>query len=171
MLSKNPAFDAVMRNGISPTSLSGGVAGNVIPAEVSAVINVRTIPGHPIEDAIARMSECVGDPGIEFTITGSGEDAPASDPNSAMFAAMAVAAASLDPDLTVAPYLSTGGTDSAHLRRVGINCYGVLPFPMVQGDESRMHGSDERVPVESLLFGVRLLYESVRRVTGATGGR
>ena len=47
-LSRIPVFNAVMRNGISPTKITGGVAGNVIPAEVSAVLNVRTIPGFEV---------------------------------------------------------------------------------------------------------------------------
>ena len=68
--------------------------------------------------------------------------------------------------MAIVPYLSTGGTDSAHLRRAGINSYGILPFPMEQPDEERMHGHDERVPVESLHFGTRLMFESIRRVCG-----
>jgi acetylornithine deacetylase/succinyl-diaminopimelate desuccinylase-like protein len=96
-----------------------------------------------------------------------GEDAPASNPNSAMFKAISDAALQIDPELTVVPYLSTGGTDSAHLRKIGIDAYGILPFPMEQPDEERMHGHDERVPVKSLHFGTRLIFESVCRVAGA----
>jgi acetylornithine deacetylase/succinyl-diaminopimelate desuccinylase-like protein len=163
-LSSIPVFNAVIRNGISATKLAGGVAGNVIPAEASAVLNVRTIPGNSINDVIQRLRACVADPEIAFTIAAHSEEAPASDPDSAMFNAIANAAESIDPELTVVPYLSTGGTDSAHLRRIGIDCYGILPFPMVQADEERMHGHDERVPVASLHFGTRLIFESIRRV-------
>lgn len=164
ILSGIPVFNAVIRNGISATKLAGGVAGNVIPAEASAVLNVRTIPGEKIEGVIERLRACVADPEIAFTIAAHSDEAPASDPDSAMFEAIASAAVEIDPDLTVVPYLSTGGTDSAHLRRIGIDCYGILPFPMEQSDEERMHGHDERVPVASLHFGTRLIYESVRRV-------
>jgi acetylornithine deacetylase/succinyl-diaminopimelate desuccinylase-like protein len=167
VLSKIPVFNAVMRNGISPTKLAGGLAGNVIPAEASAVLNVRTIPGLSVEDVIERMKQCIGDPDIEFGLAGHTDEAPASDPASAMFDAIADSALAIDPELTVVPYLSTGGTDSSHLRRMGINAYGILPFPMQQSDEERMHGHDERVPVKSLHFGTRLIYESVRRVAGA----
>jgi len=164
VLGRIPVLDAVTRNGISATKLVGGVAGNVIPAEVSAVLNVRTIPGNKVEDVIERMRACVPDADISFAVAAHTDEAPESDPSSAMFNALADAAVELDPEITVVPYLSTGGTDSAHLRRIGINAYGVLPFPMEPGDEERMHGHDERVPVESLLFGTRLIFESVRRV-------
>ena len=167
VLSRIPVLNAVMRNGISATKLAGGVAGNVIPAEASAVLNVRTIPGQTVEDVIARMSVCVGDPDVSFAIAAHTDEAPASDPDSPMFNAIRDAAFELDPEITVVPYLSTGGTDSAHLRRIGINSYGILPFPMEQEDEERMHGHDERVPLESLHFGTRLIFESVRRVAVA----
>jgi acetylornithine deacetylase/succinyl-diaminopimelate desuccinylase-like protein len=165
VLSEIPVFNAVMRNGISPTKLSGGVAGYVLPAEVTAVLNVRTIPGHKIEDVVERMRQFVGDPEIEISISVHGEEAPASNPESAMFACIASAAAAIDPEIAVVPYLSTGGTDSAHLRRIGIDSYGLLPFPMEQPDEERMHGHDERIPLASLHFGTRLIFESIRRVT------
>ncbi len=169
VLANIPVLNAVMRNGISATKLTGGVAGNVIPAEASAVLNVRTIPGQWIEDVVERMRACVPDPNISFHVAAHTGEAPASDPNSAMFDALAEAALELDPELTVVPYLSTGGTDSAHLRRLGIDAYGILPFPMRQEDEERMHGHDERVPVESLHFGTQLIYESIRRVATAAG--
>ncbi|MDQ3080593.1 MAG: M20/M25/M40 family metallo-hydrolase [Gemmatimonadota bacterium] len=170
ILARTPVFDAVMRNGISPTQLFGGVAGNVIPAEASAVLNVRTVPGQAIEDVVRRLEKFVGDPAIEITVASHGAEAPASDADSPMFRAIEQAARNLDPEMTVVPYLSTGGTDSAHLRRIGIQSYGVLPFPMVQSDEERMHGHDERVPVKSLHFGTRLIYESVVNVAAAGVG-
>lgn len=168
VLSRTPVFNAVMRNGISATKVTGGVAGNVIPAEASAVLNVRTIPGNSIDDVLARLRACVTDPSISFTVAAHTDEAPASDPDSAMFAAIADSARELDPEMTVVPYLSTGGTDSAQLRRIGIDSYGILPFPMEQSDEERMHGHDERVPVASLHFGTRLIFESIRRI--ATSG-
>ncbi len=165
-LSKVPVLNAVMRNGISPTGIVGGVAGNIIPSEASATLNVRTIPGYDIQDVLVRLRGCVDDEGVTFSTTPHTDEAPASDPDSAMYSAIHDSARALDPDLTVVPYLSTGGTDSSHLRRLGIDAYGVLPFPMQQSDEERMHGHDERVPVESLHFGTRLIYESIRRVCG-----
>ena len=163
-LSRIPVFNAVMRNGISPTSLVAGVRGNVIPAEASAVLNVRTIPGYAIEDVVSRLQESVADGGIEITITSHGAEAPASDPSSEMFKAISSSARELDKEIAVVPYLSTGGTDSAQLRRIGINSYGILPFPMQQEDEERMHGHDERIPVASLHFGTRLIFESISRI-------
>jgi acetylornithine deacetylase/succinyl-diaminopimelate desuccinylase-like protein len=168
VLARVPVFNAVLRNGISATKLAGGVAGNVIPADASAVLNIRTIPGHSIEAIVDKLIDCVDDPGVEITIASRGDEAPASDPDSEMFHAVASAAKELDPGITVVPYLSTGATDSAQLRRAGIDSCGILPFPMEQPDEERMHGHDERIPVQSLHFGTRLIYESMRKIAAGS---
>ncbi len=164
VLSRTPVFNAVLRNGISPTVIDGGKQFNVIPATARAVVNVRTLPGESVDAVLARLRNAVGDPTVTVEITHRGEEAPASDPASAMFTAIADAARELNPKMAVVPYLSTGVTDSARLRRIGVQAYGVLPFPMHQADEERMHGHDERVPLESLHFGTRLIYGCIARI-------
>jgi acetylornithine deacetylase/succinyl-diaminopimelate desuccinylase-like protein len=164
VLSQVPVFNAVLRNGISPTVLEGGKQFNVIPASAGAVLNVRTLPGHSIDKVVNRMRAIVTEPGVTIEVTYRGEEAPASDPDSAMFTAIAAAAHELDSKIAVVPYLSTGVTDSARLRRLGVKAYGVLPFPMLQSDEERMHGSDERVPLESLHFGTQLIYGAIEKI-------
>jgi len=164
VLSLIPVFNAVLRNGISPTVVEGGMQFNVIPASAGGVLNVRTLPGHSIDKVVNRLRAIVTEPGVTIEITHRGEEAPASDPGSEMFRAIAEVAHELDPKMTVVPYLSTGVTDSARLRRLGVKAYGVLPFPMLQSDEERMHGNDERVPLESLHFGTRLIYGAIERI-------
>ena len=164
VLSLIPVFNAVLRNGISPTVVEGGTQFNVIPASAEAVLNVRTLPGHSVDKVVNRLRAIVSEPGVSIEITHRGEEAPASDPASEMFAAIAETARELDPKMAVVPYLSTGVTDSARLRHLGVKSYGVLPFPMVQSDEERMHGHDERVPLESLYFGTRLIFGAISRI-------
>jgi acetylornithine deacetylase/succinyl-diaminopimelate desuccinylase-like protein len=164
IISRAPAFNAVLRNGISPTVLQGGKQFNVIPDSAGAVLNVRTLPGQSVDKVVQRMRAVVTQSGVTIEVTQRGEGAPASDPGSAMFAAISAAAHELDPKIPVVPYLSTGVTDSARLRRLGVQAYGILPFPMVQSDEERMHGNDERVPLESLYFGLRLVFGAILRI-------
>jgi acetylornithine deacetylase/succinyl-diaminopimelate desuccinylase-like protein len=164
VLSRIPVFNAVLRNGISPTVLEGGKQFNVIPGSARAVLNVRTLPGHSVDKVVNRLKAIVLEPDVTIEVTHRGEEAPASDPGSEMFVAIAEAAHELDPKIAVVPYLSTGVTDSARLRRLGVKAYGVLPFPLVQSDEERMHGNDERLPLESIHFGTRLIYGAISRI-------
>ena len=164
VLARTPVFDAVLRNGISATIVSGGIRSNVIPTEATATLNVRTLPGQSLDAVIGRLRRAVNDSLVTFMVTGRGDDAPASDFDSPMFRAIAESVRALDPSMIVVPYLSTGATDSARLRQLGMQALGVLPYPMAQGDEDRMHGNDERVPLESLHFGTRLVHGAVLRV-------
>jgi acetylornithine deacetylase/succinyl-diaminopimelate desuccinylase-like protein len=159
-------FDAVLRNGISATMMSGGIRTNVIPTEASANLNVRTLPGESIQAVVRRLRRAISDELVTVeAVNGDAVDPPPSSCKSPMFAAIAASARELAPSLAVVPYLSTGATDSARLRAWGVQAYGLLPFPLEQGDEERMHGNDERIPLASLHFGVRLIYGTAYRVT------
>ena len=159
-----PVFDAVLRNGISPTIVQGGIRTNVIPTEASAKLNIRTLPGQSIDSVVRRLQRVVNDTMVTITVTDRGEDSPASDFHSPMFAAIRESVQALDATMTVVPYLSTGATDSARLRAWGMQAFGLLPFPMNQDDEDRMHGNDERIPLASLDFGTRMIYGAILRV-------
>jgi acetylornithine deacetylase/succinyl-diaminopimelate desuccinylase-like protein len=163
-LRRVPVLDAVLRTGVSGVMTQGGIRTNVIPTEATATLNVRTLPGQSVDAVVARLRQEVDDSLVTIAVTERGEDSPASDFDSPMFRAIADATRELDPTMVTVPYLSTGATDSARLRSWGMQAFGVLPFPMNQDDEDRMHGNDERVPLASLEFGTRLIYGSVLRV-------
>ena len=69
--------------------------------------------------------------------------------------------ASLAPDVPVVPYMSPGRTDSQLLRRRGIVTFGLLPFPILEEQIRTMHGNDEKVGVESFIWGTELLFRIV----------
>jgi acetylornithine deacetylase/succinyl-diaminopimelate desuccinylase-like protein len=164
VLANIPVLDAVLRNGISATIIGGGIRSNVIPVEAKATLNIRTLPGASLDSVISRLKRVVNDPKVAFNIVERSDDAPASDFTSPMFAAIADATRAVDPTMVVVPYLSTGATDSARLRQLGMQAYGILPFPMDQNDEDRMHGNDERIPLSSLAFGTKVIYGAIARV-------
>lgn len=152
-----PTLDAVLRTGISPTIIEGGIRSNVIPRDAKATLNIRTLPGQSIDSTVARLQRAVGDPRVTFTITSRGTDSPAMSAENEFFAAVERAAKRVEPSIVVVPYLSTGATDSADLRRAGIKAYGLLPFPLEMPDEERMHGNDERLPLAAFGFGIRFV--------------
>jgi acetylornithine deacetylase/succinyl-diaminopimelate desuccinylase-like protein len=166
VLREIPFLDALLRTTVSPTMLDGGVAPNVIPTQVSATLNIRTLPGDSIDDVIVTLARVVADPRVDFAIVDRGEDSPSCELSSPLFRAIADATRELEPQLAVVPFLGTGATDSARMRRWGVQAYGVLPFPMEQSDEERMHGNDERISLDALAFGSRLIYETILRVAG-----
>lgn len=152
-----PTLDAVLRNGISPTILQGGIRSNVIPSDATATLNIRTLPGESLDAVLARLNAAVADPLVRFTVTALGRESPPMSAENEFYAAVERAAKRVDPTITVVPYLSTGATDSADLRRAGYKAYGLLPFPLAMPDEERMHGNDERLPLTAFAFGIRFV--------------
>jgi acetylornithine deacetylase/succinyl-diaminopimelate desuccinylase-like protein len=163
-LAERPAFDAVLRSGISPTIVRGGSQSNVIPGQAEGVLCIRTLPDESVDSVVGRLVEAVNDPDVEIVVTQRGEDSPGSSFESPMFEALEATIRELAPATAVVPYLSTGATDSARLRRWGVQSFGLLPFPLDEGDEKRMHGHDERVALAALGFGTRLVCQAIHRV-------
>ena len=160
VLCATPVFNAVLRTGISATIVNAGIRSNVIPTEATALLNVRTLPGASIDGVIDRLRLAIDDPNVDVVGTDRGEESPASDFTSPLFSAIADTVKEIAPQMVTVPYMSQGATDSARLRRLGMQ-----PFPMNQDDEDRMHGNDERVPLASLDFGTRLIFGTIYRVT------
>jgi acetylornithine deacetylase/succinyl-diaminopimelate desuccinylase-like protein len=170
ILAKTPKLDAILRHTLSPTVLSGGVRHNVIPTEAEAVFSLRTLPGISPDEVVAQLRQVVADPHVELSVDTAGCEAPASPHDSAAFIALRDAIADLDANIVTVPYLSTGATESAFLRKHGVQCYGILPFPLPDEDESRMHDHDERIPVSAFAFGIGVLYGAVQRLAHSPMG-
>jgi acetylornithine deacetylase/succinyl-diaminopimelate desuccinylase-like protein len=84
-----------------------------------------------------------------------------------LFAAIRETLSEVDPGCVVVPFLMAGGTDSRFFRRMGSVCYGFQPLRkenrLDQKPTRLEHGVDERISVENLVFGVSVLYETVKR--------
>ena len=64
-----------------------------------------------------------------------------------------------DPVARAVPYMLSGGTDAKSFDDLGIRCFGFAPLrlPPELDFAGMFHGVDERVPVDGLKFGVRVL--------------
>lgn len=165
VLSRDPLHSAVLRTGASLTILNGGFRSNVIPSEGKATFNVRIVPGEDIREIVRRMNEVGGERQVTFALSGEPQEAPPPSPvGTALFRAMESAARVMAPSATVIPFMSTGATDGAALRAVGMPTYGILPMPLPMEDELRMHGDNERVPVRALGWATEYLYRVLQQV-------
>jgi acetylornithine deacetylase/succinyl-diaminopimelate desuccinylase-like protein len=159
VLSRAPLYNAVLRTGQSLTLLSGGIRSNVIPSEGRATFNVRVLPNDDVREIVRAMQRAGAEPQVTFRLAGAPQPAPPPSPvASDLFRSMESAAKAMEPRATVIPFMSTGATDGAVLRAKGIPTYGILPMPLPMDDELRMHGDNERVPVEALGWAAEYLY-------------
>jgi acetylornithine deacetylase/succinyl-diaminopimelate desuccinylase-like protein len=167
-ISKDYLLHAIMRNTIAPVFLNAGFRGNVIPGSATATINFRVVPGTTTADLIAEIKKVIADPNVDVTAQGSAAAsaaASAESPTSTdLYRALAESAGQLWPGVPVTPYLFQAGTDASAWRRRGVPVYGIYPYPISNDDLSRMHGNDERVPIDSLEQGTDLIYRTLLRV-------
>ena len=79
---------------------------------------------------------------------------------------MTAAVQAEDPGCHTLPYMMSGGTDAKAFEQLGMRCFGFSPLrlPPDLDFASLFHGIDERVPVESLQFGIRVLDRFLRSV-------
>jgi acetylornithine deacetylase/succinyl-diaminopimelate desuccinylase-like protein len=147
---------ATLQNSANPTMLEAGYKANVIPQSASAIIDGRFLPG--FEDEFNQtIRELIG-PDIQIE-TVSRDIALEVDFEGDLVDAMCNALKSQDPDGIPVPYCMSGGTDNKALSELGIVGYGFSPLRLPPDLDfmSLFHGVDERVPVDGIVFGVKVL--------------
>jgi acetylornithine deacetylase/succinyl-diaminopimelate desuccinylase-like protein len=147
---------AVIRNTANPTMLRAGYKVNVIPTEATAHVDGRFLPGYE-DEFFDTIAELCGE-GIERTFVSHQQ--PWETPyDGDLVDAMTRCLLAEDPDAQVAPFLMSGGTDAKHFNTLGLRSYGFTPLrlPADLDFTALFHGVDERVPVDALTFGARVL--------------
>ncbi|TQM77792.1 acetylornithine deacetylase/succinyl-diaminopimelate desuccinylase-like protein [Saccharothrix saharensis] len=151
---------ATLRDTANPTMLSAGYKANVIPSVAEATVDCRILPGREeaFERELAELlgpdveREWLGLPPVETTFDG------------ALVDAMTASITAEDPGAKVLPYMLSGGTDAKSFQQLGIRNFGFAPLklPADLDFSGLFHGVDERVPVDALQFGVRVLDRFLR---------
>jgi acetylornithine deacetylase/succinyl-diaminopimelate desuccinylase-like protein len=160
VLAKDPVVNAHLRTTCVTTQLLGSPQDNVLPTTAEATVNCRVLPDETREHTLATLQRIVGDPKVEIVAIGDFGYGPYSPPDADVTAAFQKAAATIWPGAPVVSTMSTGATDSRHLRALGVRAYGmsVSPTSRPEGLSSHvMHGPDERRPAKWLGDGARLL--------------
>ena len=147
---------ATLRHTANPTMLNAGYKHNVIPQRAVAYIDCRFLPGgeERFHDELARV---VGpDVAIEMVHTDIAYETTF---DGDLVDAMKAALHAEDPEGRPVPYCLSGGTDAKHFARLGIRCFGFSPLrlPPDLDFTGMFHGIDERVPLDGLRFGARVL--------------
>jgi acetylornithine deacetylase/succinyl-diaminopimelate desuccinylase-like protein len=147
---------ATLRNTVNPTMLAAGYKTNVIPQEATAQIDGRFLPGHEAE-FFTTVDELLG-PNVRREFVHH-DVALETDFDGALVEAMEAALIAEDPSAVAVPYCLSGGTDAKSFSRLGIRCFGFSPLllPPDLDFSGMFHGIDERVPLDGLRFGVRVL--------------
>ncbi len=158
------AVRAILSNTLSPTMLQAGYKSNVIPAEATAVVDARLLPGTTPEGFRGEIQKLAGDGVTVELMTAS--DPNESDFDTEYFRIFEDAVRARDPEAVTAPILSAGATDSRFFRRKGAIAYGLIPLLLIPEQLEGLHGKNERIPVEGIEAGAAIVYDVVMKMQG-----
>jgi acetylornithine deacetylase/succinyl-diaminopimelate desuccinylase-like protein len=164
-LERDESLNYLLRDTIQLTMLGGSAQTNVIPPEAWANFDVRLVPGEDPQAFLDSIREVVNDPNV--TIEPQNKDfrvANSSKTKNAMFAAFRKVTDHYFPGTPVAPKITSGYTENQRYRPLGIECYGYSPYTATEEEGNTEHGNDERIRIEELRRGPRVLYDVVAEV-------
>jgi acetylornithine deacetylase/succinyl-diaminopimelate desuccinylase-like protein len=164
---RDESLNFLLRDTISLTMLGGSGQTNVIPPEAWANLDLRILPGGDPKAVVEALRRVVNDPDVtiepiepEFKVANySGTD-------NAMFAAIREASAKYFPGAPVVPHITSGYTENQRYRPLGIVAYGFNPYTATEEEGNTEHGNDERIRVEEVRRGPRVLFDVVVKVAG-----
>jgi len=159
------SLNFLLRNTISLTMLGGSEQTNVIPPEAWANLDVRLLPGEDPKQFLETIRRVVNDPDVtvepqqpEFRV------ANYSPTNTVLYDAIRKVSAQHFPGTPVVPRLTSGYTENQRYRPLGMNAYGFTPYTATDAEGSTEHGNDERIRVEEVRRGPKILYDVVMAV-------
>ena len=173
ILSGKNTMNATIRTTTAATMFNAGVKDNVLPAEAKAIVNFRIIPGDTIARVIEYVKKTIDDPRVAVAAmsedgkVGFGtEPSPVSDVHAPSFHALAntIRGVANDPELTVAPYLVVGATDSRYLTDISDNVYRFLFNHIGPDDIPRIHGTNERIAVDNYVQTITFYYALIKNL-------
>lgn len=162
---KDESLNFLLRDTISLTMLGGSEQTNVIPPEAWANLDVRILPGGDPKALLEQIRRVVGDPNVtvepldpEFRV------ANYSPTNTALYAAIRKVSEKYFPGAPVVPHITSGYTENQRYRPLGISAYGFNPYTATEEEGNTEHGNDERIRVEEVRRGPRILFDVVAAV-------
>jgi acetylornithine deacetylase/succinyl-diaminopimelate desuccinylase-like protein len=164
---QDESVNFLLRDTISLTMLGGSEQTNVIPAEAWANLDVRILPGGDPKAVLEALRRIVNDPNVtlepankEFRVANySGTD-------NSLFAAIRTVSAKYFPGTPVVPHITSGYTENQRYRPLGMVAYGFNPYAATDEEGNTEHGNDERIRVEEVRRGPRILFDVVAAVAG-----
>lgn len=161
------SLNFLLRDTISLTMMGGSEQTNVIPPEAWANLDVRILPGGDPKVVLEALRRVVNDPNVtieplnaEFRVANySGTD-------NALFAAIKQVSGKYFPGTPVVPHITSGYTENQRYRPLGMVAYGFNPYTATDDEGNTEHGNDERIRVEEVRRGPRILFDVVAKVAG-----
>ena len=152
-----PGMPVYFLDTIQVTELANGNRGpNVVPAEATALIDIRLLPDTDTESFLSGVRASLGSD-VEVEVLLTSPPVAASPVDSQIFRTLERVLGVRAP---VVPLFISGTTDSRFFRQRGIPAYGLLPFVLNPLDLRGIHAANEHIPIPPFLRAI----ETIRRI-------
>lgn len=148
--------NAVLRDTVSPNVIQGGYQINVIPEQATAELDCRLLPSTRAEEFHRWLVSRIADDRIRIEMIQTSPPSGIAPVDSPFYRALQACVQKHCPGAGVFPLLMAGATDGRYWRERGYPAYGFTPMLLERADLGRVHGIDERISAENLLFGIRM---------------
>jgi carboxypeptidase PM20D1 len=169
ILESSPDSNATLRTTTAATIFRAGTKDNVMPSQARAVVNFRLLPGDTIASVTEHVRETIDDPRVKIQpIAGEPptEASPQSSTASPNFQTMQKTLAQVFPDAVVAPFVFVGATDTKHYLPLTTDVYRFAPMSLNSEDVGRIHGTNERISVDSFASAVEFYAQLIQNAAG-----
>jgi len=167
-MEKDESLNFLLRDTISLTMMGGSEQTNVIPPEAWANLDVRLLPGGDPKAVLEAIRRVVNDPNVTIEpLNAEFRVANYSPTKTALFDAVGQVSRHYFPGTPVVPHITSGYTENQRYRPLGINAYGFSPYAATDAEGHTEHGNDERIRVEEVRRGPKLLFDVVAAVAAA----
>jgi acetylornithine deacetylase/succinyl-diaminopimelate desuccinylase-like protein len=163
-LAKDESLNYLLHNTIAVTMLQGSKQTNVIPEEAWANLDVRLLPGEDSKEFLQTLQAVVDDPSVSIEPLDGFAKGNSSPIGTALFDSIRRVSAYYFSQARVLPRLASGYNESQRYRPLGIVCYGFSPFMTTAEEANTEHGNNERIRLDELRRGFRVLYDVVLNV-------
>jgi acetylornithine deacetylase/succinyl-diaminopimelate desuccinylase-like protein len=163
------ALRALLRDSISPDVIHSGFKYNVIPGVATIEIDCRTLPGTTEGDMREEVMARLGDLAPRCTVEHMNGAPPVEAPaGGELYDILAATIRAHDPDGIPVPVMAPFATDAKSTVHLDVPTYGFSPLLVEPGERflERFHGTDERVGLEALRWGLPVLYDVVLAYCG-----
>ena len=164
---QDESLNSMLRNTISLTMLGGSQQTNVIPGEAWANLDVRLLPGEDPQQFLELVRRVVADTNVSIEPLKPFKKSNASAIDTPLMAAIRSVCARYFSGTPVVPRLAGGYTENERFRQLGVVSYGFSPYTATPEEGDSEHGDNERIRIEELRRGFRVMYDVVHQLAAS----
>ena len=155
-LAADKLTNALLRDTVSPNVIKAGYQINVIPEQATAELDCRLLPSTSAEEFHRWLVSCIADDRIRIEMIQTSPPSGIAPLDSLFYQVVTQTVKKHSPEAGVFPLLMAGASDGHYWRERGYPAYGFTPMILEREDIGRVHGIDERISAENLLFGIKM---------------